>query len=118
MSYTIINPATGEEMETVDHLSVEETDHAIELARKAQKQWAALAPSERAEALRAFARVVEGDIENLAQLEVRNSGHPVGQARWEATHVRNVLDYYSAAPERMLGKQIPVAGGGSYSVQY
>jgi hypothetical protein len=111
MSYTIINPATGEEMETVDHLSVEETDHAIELARKAQKQWAALAPSERAEALRAFARVVEGDIENLAQLEVRNSGHPVGQARWEATHVRNVLDYYSAAPERMLGKQIPVAGG-------
>ncbi len=111
MSYTIINPATGEAMETVEHLSAEETDDAIERARVAQKSWAALAPSERAEALRAFARAVEGDIEHLAQLEVRNSGHPVGQARWEATHVRNVLDYYSAAPERLLGKQIPVAGG-------
>jgi acyl-CoA reductase-like NAD-dependent aldehyde dehydrogenase len=111
VSYTIINPATGESMETIEHASVEQTDDAIERARVAQKSWAALAPAERAEALRSFARAVEGDIEHLAQLEVRNSGHPVGQARWEATHVRNVLDYYSAAPERLLGKQIPVAGG-------
>jgi acyl-CoA reductase-like NAD-dependent aldehyde dehydrogenase len=111
MSYTIINPATGEEMETVDHATVEETDDAIARAGQAHRKWAALAPAERAEALRAFARTVEADIENLAQIEVRNSGHPIGQARWEATHVRNVLDYYSAAPERLLGKQIPVAGG-------
>ena len=111
MSYTIINPATGKEMETVEHATVEETDDAIARAGHAQRQWAAMAPAERAEALRSFARTVEADIENLAQIEVRNSGHPVGQARWEATHVRNVLDYYSAAPERMLGKQIPVAGG-------
>jgi len=111
MSYTIINPATGEEMETVDHATVEETDDAIARAGQAQRKWAALAPAERAEALRSFARTVEADIENLAQIEVRNSGHPIGQARWEATHVRNVLDYYSAAPERLLGKQIPVAGG-------
>ncbi|MEY4312839.1 MAG: hypothetical protein RLZZ319_348 [Actinomycetota bacterium] len=111
MSYTIINPATGEEMETIEHATVEETDDAIARAQSAQKKWAALNPFDRAEALRAFARAVEGDIETLAQLEVRNSGHPIGQARWEATHVRNVLDYYSAAPERLLGKQIPVAGG-------
>jgi acyl-CoA reductase-like NAD-dependent aldehyde dehydrogenase len=44
-------------------------------------------------------------------LEVTNSGHPISQARWEAGHVRDVLNYYSAAPERMIGKQIPVAGG-------
>ncbi len=111
MSYTIINPATGEEMETVEHATVEETDDAIARAKSAQKKWAALNPFDRAEALRAFARAVEDDVETLALLEVRNSGHPIEQARWEATHVRNVLDYYSAAPERLLGKQIPVAGG-------
>jgi acyl-CoA reductase-like NAD-dependent aldehyde dehydrogenase len=44
-------------------------------------------------------------------LEVRNSGHPISQARWEAGHVRDVLEYYAAAPERLFGKQIPVAGG-------
>jgi acyl-CoA reductase-like NAD-dependent aldehyde dehydrogenase len=42
---------------------------------------------------------------------VRNSGHPVTSARWEAGNVRDVLNYYSAAPERLLGQQIPVAGG-------
>ena len=111
MSYTLINPATGEAMETIEHVTVEETDDAIERARVAQKEWASFTPAERGEALRRFARAVESDVETLAALEVRNSGHPISQARWEATHVRNVLDYYSAAPERLLGKQIPVAGG-------
>jgi len=111
MSYTLINPATGDAMETIEHVTVEETDDAIERARVAQKEWASFIPAERGEALRRFARAVESDVETLAALEVRNSGHPISQARWEATHVRNVLDYYSAAPERLLGKQIPVAGG-------
>ena len=47
----------------------------------------------------------------MAQLEVANSGHTIGNARWEAGNVRDVLSYYSAAPERMFGRQIPVAGG-------
>ena len=111
MSYTLINPATEEAMETIEHYSVEQTDDAIARAQSAQKKWAALNPADRGAALKDFAAAVEADTENLAQLEVRNSGHPISQARWEANHVRNVLEYYSASPERLLGKQIPVAGG-------
>jgi acyl-CoA reductase-like NAD-dependent aldehyde dehydrogenase len=61
--------------------------------------------------LRRFAALVDGDLEHLAQLEVANSGHTIGNARWEAGNVRDVLNYYAAAPERMSGRQIPVAGG-------
>ena len=111
MSYTIINPADETVVTTVDHLGVEETDEAIARAAVAQHAWAAIAPSDRANALRRFAAGVDGDIENLARMEVRNSGHPIGQARWEAGHVRDVLNYYAAAPERLFGQQIPVAGG-------
>jgi acyl-CoA reductase-like NAD-dependent aldehyde dehydrogenase len=111
MSYTLINPATEEQMETIAHADLGQTDAAIELAAKAQKKWAALNPSDRAMLLHRFAATVDANIETLAQLEVRNSGHPISQARWEATHVRNVLEYYSASPERLIGKQIPVAGG-------
>ena len=111
MSYTLINPATEEQMETIAHADLAQTDAAIELAAKAQKKWAALNPSDRAMLLHRFAAAVDQNIEALAQLEVRNSGHPISQARWEATHVRNVLEYYSASPERLIGKQIPVAGG-------
>ncbi|PPL15353.1 aldehyde dehydrogenase family protein [Microterricola pindariensis] len=111
MSYTIINPADESVVETVEHLDVEATDAAIARAAAAQRAWAPLAPADKARALRRFAAAVDADIENLAQTEMRNSGHPIGQARWEAGHVRDVLDYYSATPERLFGRQIPVAGG-------
>jgi acyl-CoA reductase-like NAD-dependent aldehyde dehydrogenase len=110
-STQLINPATEALLQTVEHTTLEGVDDAIARAVVAQKAWAALAPAARAGALRDFARAVEGAIEELALLEVVNSGHPISQARWEAGHVRDVLTYYSAAPERMIGKQIPVAGG-------
>jgi acyl-CoA reductase-like NAD-dependent aldehyde dehydrogenase len=66
---------------------------------------------DRARLLRRFADVVDAHIEELAQLEVANSGHTISNARWEAGNVRDVLLYYSGAPERHSGRQIPVAGG-------
>ncbi|HEY9498990.1 MAG TPA: aldehyde dehydrogenase family protein [Terrimesophilobacter sp.] len=108
---TVINPADETVVTTVEQSTLEQVDDAIVAAVSAQRAWAALPPVERANALRRFAAVVDGAIEELALLEVANSGHPITQARWEAGHVRDVLNYYSAAPERMLGKQIPVAGG-------
>jgi len=111
VSHTIVNPADGAVVTTVTASSIEETDAAIARAAVAQRDWAAVAPSDRARRLRRFAAAVDGAVEELAAIEVRNSGHPIGQARWEAGHVRDVLEYYSAAPERLFGRQIPVAGG-------
>jgi acyl-CoA reductase-like NAD-dependent aldehyde dehydrogenase len=107
----LLNPADETELRVVPHSSAEEVDEAVARAAAAQRAWAALAPAERAAGLRRFAAAVEGDLETLAGLEVQNSGHPITQARWEAGHVRDVLNYYAAAPERLLGSQIPVAGG-------
>ena len=111
MSYTVINPATGKSVTTVEHAGEAETDETIAAAKRAQREWARVAPADRARILRSFAAAVDGDLEHLAQLETTNSGHPIGQSRWEAGHVRDVLEYYSASPERLIGKQIPVAGG-------
>jgi betaine-aldehyde dehydrogenase len=110
-SFTVINPATATPIRDVSRASVDEVDAAIARAVKAQRSWSGLAPLARADALRAFARVIEAHVEELAQLEVLNSGHPIGSARWEASHVAQVLNYYSGAPERLSGQQIPVAGG-------
>ncbi|SCL51367.1 Acyl-CoA reductase [Micromonospora citrea] len=105
------NPATGEVVASVPAASVEETDAAIEAAARAYERWRRVAPGERARVLRRFAAVVDAHLEELALLEVRNSGHTVGNARWEAGNVRDVLDYYAGAPERLTGRQIPVPGG-------
>lgn len=110
-AFTVINPSTGAAIREIARADIGETDAAIARAVVAQRRWAALAPVARADALRAFARTVEAAAEELAQLEVLNSGHPIGSARWEAGHVAQVLNYYSADPERLSGRQIPVAGG-------
>ena len=90
MSFTVINPATAEPIREVPRASVADVDAAIARAVRAQRSWAALAPLARADGLRAFARVVEAHVEALALLEVRNSGHPISSARWEASHVAQV----------------------------
>ncbi|WP_426301968.1 aldehyde dehydrogenase family protein [Arthrobacter sp. R-11] len=109
--FDVINPATEEVIESVQLAGTSDVDAAIARAAAAYESWRAVAPADRALLLRRFAAAVDADLENLAQLEVRNAGHTIGNARWEAGNVRDVLQYYSAAPERNFGKQIPVAGG-------
>ncbi|MGO4435023.1 aldehyde dehydrogenase, partial [Paenarthrobacter sp. RAF9] len=109
--FDVINPATEEVIQTVPLAGLAETDAAIAKAAAAYESWRAVAPADRALLLRRFAAAVDHDLENLAQLEVRNAGHTIGNARWEAGNVRDVLNYYAAAPERHFGRQIPVAGG-------
>ena len=111
MTTTLINPSTGAALREVPSTSAEEADAAIERAQEAFTSWRGVAPGERARLLRSFASVVDAHVEELARLEVENSGHTIGNARWEAGNVRDCLNYYSAAPERLFGRQIPVAGG-------
>jgi len=109
--YEVINPANEKSVTKVDLADLAATDAVIEKAAKAFETWKKIAPSDRAKLLRAFAQVVNDHREELAKLEVTNSGHTIGNALWEADNVVNVLNYYSAAPERLFGKQIPVANG-------
>lgn len=105
------NPATGEVIADVPGADIAATDAAVARAAAAFETWRGVAPADRARLLRRFADAVDADLENLAAIEVRNAGHVIGNARWEAGNVRDVLEYYAAAPERLCGRQIPVAGG-------
>lgn len=107
----LVNPASGEVFQRVELTDAAGADAAIDRADRAFTNWREVAPSDRARLLRRFAEAVDSDIENLAALEVRNAGHTIGNARWEAGHVRDVLNYYAGAPERQSGRQIPVPGG-------
>ncbi|WP_404430653.1 aldehyde dehydrogenase family protein [Microbacterium lacus] len=110
-TFTLINPTTGQAFREVPRATVHEVDEVVARAVVAQRGWAAIAPVARADALRRFARVVVEHVEELAQLEVLNSGHPIESARWEASHVAQVLNFYAGSPERLSGQQIPVSGG-------
>jgi acyl-CoA reductase-like NAD-dependent aldehyde dehydrogenase len=109
--HDVVNPATEQIVTQVESLSAEEADAAIAAAVTASAEWRRVPPADRGRLLRRFAEAVDGAVDELAALEVANSGHTIGNARWEAGNVRDVLTYFSAAPERLFGRQIPVAGG-------
>lgn len=109
--HDVINPATEQVIATVPSFDIEQTDAAIARAHAMLPAWTAVSPGDRANLLRRFSDVVRDHVEELAQLEVKNSGHTIGNARWEANNVANVLAYYAGAPERLFGRQIPVPGG-------
>jgi acyl-CoA reductase-like NAD-dependent aldehyde dehydrogenase len=110
-SFAVLNPATEEILARVPRTPLEGVDAAIARAQAAFPAWRDVSPGDRARLLRRFAEVVDDHLEELAQLEVRNAGHTIGNARWEAGNVRDVLHFYAGAPERLHGRQIPVAGG-------
>ncbi|WP_405852676.1 aldehyde dehydrogenase family protein [Streptomyces sp. NBC_00090] len=107
----VLNPATEELVATVPAATPAEVDAAVVRATAAQRGWAAAAPADRARLLRRFAAVVDEHVEELARLEVTEAGHTIGNARWEAGNVRDLLDFAAGGVERLNGRQIPVAGG-------
>ncbi|MFB7516713.1 aldehyde dehydrogenase family protein [Streptomyces sp. NPDC056144] len=107
----VLNPATEELVATVPAATPADVDAAVARAAAAQRGWATAAPADRARILRRFASVVDAHVEELALLEVREAGHTIGNARWEAGNVRDLLDFAAGGVERLNGRQIPVAGG-------
>src|SRR5947209_12005388 len=108
---SVIEPATEQVLAEIPQAGVEETDAAVERALRAYPGWRAVSPAARGALLRGLADALEDRSEELATLEARNAGKPIGDARGEMGMVVETFRYYAAAPERLLGKTIPVAGG-------
>jgi acyl-CoA reductase-like NAD-dependent aldehyde dehydrogenase len=107
----VIEPATERVMAEVPRAGVEETDAAVAAAKGAFPAWRAVSPADRAELLRRLADAIEAELEELSRLEARNAGKPITDARGEISMVVECFRYYAGAPERLVGKTIPVAGG-------
>ncbi|MFN2488677.1 MAG: aldehyde dehydrogenase [Actinomycetota bacterium] len=108
---TVINPATEETIEELAPARPEDVDRAVEAARRAWPAWRDVAPADRARLLRRVADAVESHAEELARLETRNVGKPIGDSRAEAGMVAEVFHYYAGAIDKHHGATIPVAGG-------
>ncbi|WP_392669143.1 aldehyde dehydrogenase family protein [Streptomyces sp. LN785] len=109
--HRVLNPATEEVVATVPSTGAAEVGTAVARGAAAQRTWAAAAPADRARLLRRFAVVVDEHRDELAGLEVREAGHTLANARWEAGNVRDLLDFSAGGVERLSGRQIPVPGG-------
>ena len=111
MSIAVIEPATEQVLEQLPELGAEDVDAAVAKAKAAFPAWRAVAPADRAALLHKLSDAVTERNEELAQLEARNAGKPIGNARGEIGMVAECFRYYAGGVERLTGKTIPVAGG-------
>ena len=107
----VLNPATEEVLEKLEPATASDADAAVARAKAAYPKWRAVEPADRARLLHRLADALESEQENLAQLESKNAGKPIADARGEMGMVADTFRYYAGAPERNLGDTIPVSGG-------
>jgi acyl-CoA reductase-like NAD-dependent aldehyde dehydrogenase len=113
----VLEPATEQILDTIPRGGADEVDAAVAAAKAAFPAWRAVAPGDRARLLRRVVEAMEGAHEELALLEARNAGKPIGSARGEIGMAIETFRYFSGAPERPHGETIPVAGGMVFTVR-
>lgn len=111
---TLIEPATEQPWAHVPAAGKPEIDEALGVANEAFRSasWGAGPPEDRARALFRMAELIEQHAEELAVLEARNVGKPIGDARWEINAGARCFRYYAGGISRFGGETIPVGGGG------
>ena len=109
---SVTEPSRARPMAEVAAAGPAELDQAVAAAARAFPEWSEKTAVARAEILFRFSDVVRAHVDELATLEARNVGKPIGDARWEANHVADTLRYYAGAADKFFGETIPTAKAG------
>src|SRR5947209_3608633 len=111
-TFDVLNPATAETLATVAEAGPRDVDRAVSAALGAYERWGSLAPVTRGRVMHRFAGLVEDHAEELAQLESRNVGMPISDARGQLSMIIDVIRYYAGAVDKFFGNTIPVERDG------
>ena len=110
----LVEPATEQVWNDVPAAGKKEIDEALEAAAKAFRTspWPSANPKFRIEVLYRLAGLIRENAEQMAVLEARNVGKPIGDARWEINAGARCFEYYAGAISHFCGRTIPVANDG------
>ena len=108
---TLRNPADDSVIQDVPLATVHDVDQAGIRAQAALPAWRDMAPNDRVKIMRRFAETIAAHAQELAELDTRNMGMPIGSSKWCADTAAEVIHYYAGAIDKHLGHTYPVAGG-------
>ncbi len=108
----VVNPATGQVVDTVPEATLEDLDRAIALAVEGQKEWAAVPLHEKTAVLERYAQLVteKENVEKIARLMCEEGGKPIEQCRTEVYANAAIFRIYNAAAYTFYGKTLPYNG--------
>lgn len=111
--FDVLDPATGERLASVGAGTAATVDDAVTSARRAfdEGPWPRMMPKERARRLRAVADRLVAEREEFAELESRDTGKPISQARTDADVAARYFEFYAGVVEGVHGDTIPAISG-------
>ncbi|MCV6596399.1 MAG: CoA-acylating methylmalonate-semialdehyde dehydrogenase [Mangrovicoccus sp.] len=108
----VFNPATGEVQAQVALASRAEVDDAVARAAEAQKAWGATNPQKRARVMMAFVRLLNRDMDKLAEALSREHGKTIPDAKGDVQRGLEVVEFCIGAPHLLKGEFTDSAGPG------
>ncbi len=113
-TFTVIEPGNGSPMAEVAEAGPEDARRAVDVAVEAfdEGSWPRTSATERGRVLLRASVLVRERLEELAQLEARNVGKPISDARDEIGIVADTLEYWGGAANKIFGETVPVQDPG------
>ena len=108
----VVNPSDGRQFAELARGSAQDVDAAALAARAAlEGEWGRLPAFERGRILARLGQLVLGQVEELAQLEAKDVGKPLRQARADALALARYFKFYGGAADKVHGATIPYQPG-------
>jgi len=116
----VINPATGEVIDTVPESNEKDADLAVEAALEGYKKWSKRPLHERGKILMKFAELVEKNKDELAKLLSDETGKPISEAIGEIANVQIGVPAFVEKAKHEYGNVIPIGQepGNEHTIQY
>jgi aldehyde dehydrogenase (NAD+) len=104
----VVDPSTGEPFDSLARGNAADIDQAVNAARTALGgPWGRMNATERGRILMKMSELILSRHEELAQLEARDTGKPLTQARTDITVAARYCEYYGGAADKVHGQHIP-----------
>jgi gamma-glutamyl-gamma-aminobutyraldehyde dehydrogenase/4-guanidinobutyraldehyde dehydrogenase/NAD-dependent aldehyde dehydrogenase len=111
-TFATVSPRDGSEIAQVARGDARDVDRAVAAARRAFEHgdWALADPAQRGRVLVRLAELMTERLEDLAQLESRDTGHPIGDARSvDVPNAARCFAWYGEAIDKVYGEIAPTA---------
>jgi betaine-aldehyde dehydrogenase len=109
----LTDPATGEIWQEIAAGDATDIDRAVQAADQVRQSWRKVNSRDRTQILLKLARLIRDQREPLAQLESRNVGKPIREAREEVDLAADCFEFYAGAINKVGGHINPVAAAGT-----
>ncbi|MBP2077128.1 CoA-acylating methylmalonate-semialdehyde dehydrogenase [Oceanobacillus polygoni] len=103
----VYNPATGEVIANVPVSTLEDVDHAVQVAAEAFQSWKEVAVPRRARILFKYQQLLVDNWEELAKIITIENGKSYAEAYGEVQRGIENVEFAAGAPSLMMGEQLP-----------